>query len=260
MSIANLPYAAVAALSSFDGISLIDLQAEASFLTRRDRKYLVPVEAAASLFAGIEPGSRVLQIDGTREFSYTTRYFDDDHAAYFRTLRRRPNRFKVRTRLYNDTGICQLEVKVRDGRGMTVKERLNHDQSAFGALGIDDLAWLRAFPQIGEHADHLEPCLSTFYRRTTIVFPAGAGRMTIDRDLSFAGLDGHQLSLPGWLTIETKSAGAPLPMDRYLWAHGFRPVKASKFAFGVSLLHPELPANRWHRLLNQLEDQFVKVA
>jgi hypothetical protein len=37
-----------------------------------------------------------------------------------------------------------------------------------------------------------------------------------------------------------------------LWAHGHRPVSVSKFAAGLSLLTPELPANRWHRVHERL--------
>lgn len=81
-------------------VSVTALQAEAGFLTRRDRKYLVPVDAAGALLAGFDPASRVLEIDGRRSFGYLTPYFDDGaHSAYLRAARRRPNRFKVRTRL-----------------------------------------------------------------------------------------------------------------------------------------------------------------
>ncbi len=234
-------------------VSVTALQAEAGFLTRRDRKYLVPVDAAGALLAGFDPASRVLEIDGRRSFGYLTPYFDDGaYSAYLRAARRRPNRFKVRTRLYTDSGNCQLEVKVRDARGRTVKHRIEHAAASLEHLADAERAWLRTFPQVAPYADRLHHCMTTRYQRTTLVLPDGAGRVTIDRDLIFVLPTGESCSLPRHLVIETKGAGRPTAVDRLLWRHGFRPVSVSKFACGLSLLVPGLPANRWHRLRARL--------
>ena len=245
-------FAAQERLGALPPISRAELQAEAAFLTRRDRKYLVPIAAAGALLAGLGPGVRVLEIDGRRSFGYLTPYFDDDaYAAYRRAARRRPDRFKVRTRLYTNSGDCQIEVKTRDARGRTVKHRLPHDGTP-ERLADAERAWLGRFPQVAPYADRLRHCLTTRYRRTTLVLPGGSGRVTIDRGLVFALPSGEFRALPGHLVIETKGAGRPTAVDRLLWRHGFRPVAMSKFACGLSLLVPALPANRWHRLRHQL--------
>jgi hypothetical protein len=250
-------------MTAFDGfttldllppISLPELQAEAEFLTRRDRKYLVPPAATSALLACLDPATRVLEIAGRRTFGYLTPYFDDrDHSSYLGAARRRPNRFKVRTRLYTDSGLCLLEVKVRDGRGRTVKHRIAHDAGALEELTDAERRWLRTFPQVEPYADRILPCLTTRYRRSTLVLPNGEGRVTIDRDLVFAIPDGTARAMPGFVVVETKGAGGPTPLDRVLWRHGYRPVSISKFASGLCLLVPGLPANRWHRLRKQLE-------
>ncbi|MDQ4099908.1 MAG: polyphosphate polymerase domain-containing protein [Chloroflexota bacterium] len=240
-------------LAALPPISLAELQAEAAFLTRRDRKYLVPVEAVGAVLADIDPDIRTLEIDGRRSFRYLTPYFDDSaYSAYRHAAYRRPNRFKVRTRLYADSGICQLEVKVRDARGRTVKHRRGHDAASLECLAEAERAWLSAFPQVAPFADRLRHCLTTRYERITLVLPGGTGRVTIDCDLVFALPCGNSYSLPRHLVIETKSAGGPTEVDRILWRHGFRPVSMSKFSLGLSLLVPDLPANRWHRLRVQL--------
>lgn len=51
--------------------------------------------------------------------------------------------------------------------------------------------------------------------------------------------------------VETKTPGAPSSADRWLWAAGHRPAAISKYATGMALLHPELPANKWHRVLTR---------
>ena len=240
-------------LDSLPSISLADLQAEAAFLTRRDRKYLVPIETAGALMSGIDPATRVLEIHGRRSFGYVTPYFDDrDHSSYLGAARRRPNRFKVRTRLYTDSGVCQLEVKVRDARGRTVKHRMEHDVRSIADLSDAERGWLSSFPQVAPYANRIQHCITTQYQRITLVLPDGAGRVTIDRDLIFALPDGKARAVPHFVIIETKGAGGPTSLDRLLWRNGHRPAAMSKFASGLSLLIPELPANRWHRIRNQL--------
>ena len=242
-----------ASLELLPPISLAELQAEAAFLTRRDRKYLVPIEATSALLSGIDPATRVLEIVGRRTFGYLTPYFDDrEHSSYLGAARRRPNRFKVRTRLYTDSHLCQLEVKVRDGRGRTVKHRVAHDAGSLEELADAERRWLRSFPQVAPYADRIRHCVTTRYRRTTLVLPDGEGRVTIDRDLVFALPDGQTRAIHRLVVVETKGAGGPTSLDRVLWRHGYRPVSISKFASGLSLLIPELPANRWHRLRSQL--------
>ena len=51
--------------------------------------------------------------------------------------------------------------------------------------------------------------------------------------------------------VETKTPAAPSAADRWLWAAGHRPAVISKYATGMALLHPELPANKWHRVLTR---------
>lgn len=260
MTLMNYDHELLGSLGSFPAISLPDLQAEASFLTRKDRKYVVPINVLAGLLIQIEPGVRVLEIDERRVFRYATRYFDDAHTAYYRALRRRPDRFKVRTRRYLDRDECQLEVKVIDGRGRTVKSRLAQESDRAEELTTIGRAWLRSFEHVRSVASQLEPSVATHYCRATLVFPRGEGRMTIDRDLTFAGDDGARQRLVDHCIVETKGSGRALSFDRLLWTHGYRPVSASKFALGVCLAHPELPDNRWHRLRAELAPWMTPVS
>jgi hypothetical protein len=243
----------VSPLDQLPAISLTDLQTEAAFLTRRDRKYLIPAETVGVVEAGIDPVTRVLEIDGRRCFGYRTLYFDDsEFSAYLGAARRRPNRFKVRTRLYTDSGICLLEVKVHDVRGQTVKHRNEHNPDALANLSDPEREWLKSFHQVAPYADRIRHCITTIYQRTTLVLPDGAGRATIDRNLTFALPNGSVLEPARWIVIETKGRGGPTSLDRLLWRNGHRPVSMSKFACGLSLLVPELPANRWRRVRDQL--------
>lgn len=106
-------------------ISLAELGERAALMTRVDRKYLVPLEVAASLLPALDGGLRVLEIEGRCTFGYRSVYYDTAELAGYRaaaTGRRR--RFKVRRRDYLDTGASYLEVKTRTGRGESRKHRV----------------------------------------------------------------------------------------------------------------------------------------
>ena len=44
-------------------------------------------------------------------------------------------------------------------------------------------------------------------------------------------------------------AGGASALDRALWREGHRPLGISKFGTGTAALHPELPSNKWARVL-----------
>ena len=248
------------AVAMLPPISLTVLQDEAAFLTRVDRKYLVPAADIPDLLAGITGPVRALEIGGRRDFGYTTPYFDDDAmTAYLRAARRRPDRFKVRTRLYTDTGLCHLEVKVPDRRGQTIKRRTDHDPHRLRVLAGTDRLWLQDVPQVAPYAGHLCHCLTTYYTRFTLVLPDGTGRITVDRDMVFALPTGRAVSVTALAIVETKGPGRPTEVDHALWRLGHRPLALSKFTVGLSLLLPDLPANRWHRTRTRLEQAAEEV-
>jgi hypothetical protein len=232
-------------------VSLAELNAEAALLTRVDRKYVIATGELDAALTGI-PGLRVLEIDGRRSSRYESTYLDTvDLDSWTAAAHRRRRRWKVRTRVYADTGECWLEVKTRGRRGATVKERLPHHDPR---PEMSDLAggWVRE--RLGAaHVHDVDPrglvaTLHTSYRRTTLLLDGGAGRATIDRDLRW--VSGHGTAEVGdVLVVETKAASArPGPLDRRLWELGHRPTRISKYGTGLALLTPDLAGNRWHRV------------
>ena len=57
-------------MDALPAIQLIKLQDSAALLSRRERKYLVPVSVAASLVAAVSSEATALEIDGERSFRY----------------------------------------------------------------------------------------------------------------------------------------------------------------------------------------------
>ena len=233
-----------------NAVSLTDLQALAELQTRKDRKYLVPVNAIAALLTATSDELGVLEIDGRRSFRYESGYFDTPgHLSYLMAALRRRRRFKVRTRTYLDSGLCWLEVKTRERRGLTKKHRIPYDSVHRSRLDDIGLAFIKEFELIAPITGELRPALTTRYQRTTFLEASSNSRITIDVDLECIAPDGSRVGLPNTAVVETKTDGRPCQFDHLLWDAGYRPVKVSKFGVGMAALNPSLPANKWNRIL-----------
>ncbi len=242
-------------LRNHRSIDLDELVRLAALQTRVDRKYVLARDEANSVLSDLDPATRVLEIDGIRNLAYESVYFDTpDLLSYRLAAHARRRRFKLRTRAYVDTAQAFLEMKTRGANSTTVKERLDYD--------IEDRDTLT--PEGREYADaaldglgidpaqlELRPTLVTRYERMTLYIASAQSRATIDTSLSWSTARGTTLDRPDLVIIETKSGLRTSEVDRLLWAHGHRPSTISKFGTGLAALNPDLPANKWARVLRR---------
>ena len=248
-------------MNHLEPINLDELMQVAALQTRVDRKYILRVDEARTVLAGLDASTRVLEIDGQRASTYESVYFDTPELLSYRmaaTGRRR--RFKLRTRSYVDTAESYLEMKTRGSRGTTVKDRMPYLIDDRDALTTDGRQYAdAALGGIGiQHPEDLSlvPTLVTRYRRATLLLnqhgvPGSQSRTTIDTDLSWETDDGSILRLPRSVIIETKSGSRTSEVDRLLWSHGQRPATISKFATGLAAMRHDLPSNKWARVLRR---------
>ncbi|GAA1908862.1 VTC domain-containing protein [Streptomyces sodiiphilus] len=243
-----------AALAGLPPIGLEELVSRALLQTRVDRKYVLPVDTVRTLLRRLPAGTRVLEIDDDRSFAYRSLYFDTpDLVSYLLTARRRRRRFKIRTRLYEQSSECWLEVKVRGTRGSTVKQRLPYHPDDHGTLApgrpfVD--ATLAEHQVAGRERFAFVPTLTTRYRRTTLYLPDTNSRVTIDTDLMWQD-DTHRIHLPSLAVVETKTGSTASQADRLLWRLHHRPSRISKYATGLAALRPHLPSGPWRRTLRR---------
>lgn len=237
-------------LESLSSVTLAELVSRASLLVRIDRKYLLDEASVAELVADLPSGTRVLEVDGRRSVEYRSLYHDTVQLdAYRATAHRRRHRFKVRTREY-ETGGRFLEVKTRRG-SFTVKERIEYDHVS-GHLDAFGMAYVtERLAQAGISLDQaLQPTLWTTYRRSTLLLP-DESRVTFDTQLVWSSVEAESLPCDGLTIVETKSGRQASAADHALWNAGIRPVSISKYGTGLAALNPDLPSNRWHRLLTR---------
>ncbi|MGW1291177.1 polyphosphate polymerase domain-containing protein [Streptomyces sp. NPDC002586] len=237
-------------------ISLDELNERASLLARFDHSYLVPAPTFLHVIARLtdphRPGGpyRALTINGRRAFRYHSVYYDTPDLRSFHDHRQgRRLRFKIRERLYEDTGERQFEIKLKGPRGNTVKHRrpltpaatpLDPDSRSFLTDTLHTAYGITAPPA-------LEPSLSTDYTRATFV--ADGERITCDAALLCDDLrTGRTVRCTDDLVlVETKTTGHLTEADRLLHTHGIRPAVFTKYCSAYAALRPTLPANRWRR-------------
>ena len=241
------------AVAAFAPISLDEI-GKAALLDRVETKYVVSAEILPTLLRAIRADYDVLSIEGQRLNRYRTLYFD---SAEFDLYRRHhaggANRYKVRTRQYVETGINFLEIKHKDNKSQTRKQRYETD-SFLRVIDAESGEFLRhRYPN---NVDLLYGRLLTNYSRITLVSRHDAERVTIDLDLSFEW-EGRTETLANIAIIEIKRAphSAESRATRQLRQQRVRPKRFSKYCIGVSLIYPHVKHNNFKptlRLLNKL--------
>jgi hypothetical protein len=227
-------------------IGLAEVEQHAALQTRVDRKYALDTTTAAQVLPRLAARSAVMAIGDLRSFWYRSVYFDTlDLESYHRTATKRRRRWKVRTRSYVESGTSFLEVKQRGARDVTEKVRaaLPHGAATerLDAAGASFVDGVLDRPGLGAA---LMPVCTTVYQRTTFVDLDSTTRATIDTSLVLGVADAPRLVI-----VETKSGGGLSWFDRVLFEAGARPAAVSKFGLAMAATHPELPANRWSRVL-----------
>ncbi len=234
-------------LQAFEPITLARTIANADLRTRVDRKYLVPMTTLQAVLQQLRDSHQVLEVGGRRVTTYRNTYFDTDDFASCRThIQRRRRRWKVRSRLYEEDQFCRVEVKTKDGRGLTVKASQPTDAGGHGTLSEADLAFVAGVLQ-GEHPgldiSTLVATSEIAYVRACLVDLDSGTRITIDTDLECL-LGGRRAWLDdGLAVVETKGAPTPSDVDRLLVRRGFRARSFSKYVATASMLHPTIPDN-----------------
>jgi hypothetical protein len=226
-------------------ISLEELDERSALRRRVDTKYVLPAERLGDLIDQLSDSYAVLEIGGHRRFHYESVYFDTPDLRCFHDHVEgvRP-RFKARSRLYNETGACFFEVKVRLADDM-VKRQLPYDRGDHGSMTEQARRFLRDTLEevAGERApDDLAPTLSTGYERITLGSKEGGERVTADLSVELRTMDDRSVHLRDDLTlVETKSEEGDGRVDELLRAEGCDPISISKYRLGVGLLLADDP-------------------
>ena len=249
-------------IQDFQSISLDDTNRLARMLKRVDNKYVVKFDELAAFFAELHDGFAVLEIEGVRAFKYKSCYFDDNYQCYYDHHQGKRLRFKVRTRHYIDSGDMFFEVKLKDKRGVTNKDRIPCKKFSSPKRGDANFSMMSKFYQKKYKKDFafdLQPALYVNYKRCTLVSLSGGERITIDYCLSFDPLKGPSVKIgDDFIIVETKSGNGRGIADLLLKRAGIRQVKkCSKYCIGAILTGRISKFNNFRTILKRIRENIV---
>jgi VTC domain len=252
LTVRQAPALDLVGLAGLRPTSLAEVDAVAARQDRVDRKYLVPARVAAELVDELAGSHHLLRVKDRLTSYYRSLYFDlVDWSSIRGQLQGRRRQWKVRSRLYTQDAFCRLEVKAKDGRGRTVKHALSVDPAEFGTLtptGAEFVADRLAAAGVEVDVARLFPGVSVDYTRATLADLTTGTRLTMDSGLA-ASYCGRSVRLrEDTVLVETKGDLRPSGPDRLLLELGVRPGSVSKYGVAVSMLAPDLSANKWLRV------------
>lgn len=232
----------------FEHISLDALNQHASLQTRADNKYFVPWSTYVSFMQTLRRSYLMLEIAGRRVFTYDTQYFDSQELmSYWGHVQGRRKRFKCRSRHYVDSGLYFFELKLKGGRGETIKHKMVYTEREWPEVSPAAAAFLHDLLHKAYGFDVTPPMLPTLrtkYQRITLTAPDAEERVTCDLNLAVGANGQWQGGLArDYVLIETKSERGRGQTDQLLWRLGARPTSGSKYCLGMSLIQPELRSN-----------------
>lgn len=230
-------------LTEFNPISLDEIQ-QASLMQRKDSKYVFSYANVPAILSAVEKYYMVLEIEGQRSHNYQTFYYDTPGLdMYHRHHRGMVNRHKIRFRKYGSSDMVYLEVKKKDARGVTVKNRMKKDSKEGYVLSNEEEFLTFYTPYANEN---IFPVLENSFNRITLVSPDQSERITIDYQLWFSTpRSDESIELPGISIAEIKYERflSVSPFHKALRCSKIIPQRFSKYCTGMALLDPDLKQN-----------------
>lgn len=239
-----------ALLDKFEAIDLKELD-QVKLMNRKDIKFTFPVDQLPDLLQDMPAHYRCLEVKEQRISKYKTLYLDTGNLALYRQHHNgHLNRVKVRYRIYSDSNLCFLEVKKKNNKGRTIKERIK-TETILSSFNVPQLEFLSK--ELDFDPCLLQPSVWVDYRRITFVDKALSERLTIDLDLKFKK-DEKEFYLPNLVIAELKQdrkkASAFLNLIR---KYHIRENSISKYCLAIATTQSHVKQNNFKEKLLSLK-------
>ena len=219
---------------------------------RIDTKFMFRENVLPLIFEKMKEDYFVLEIKGLRYNHYETLYFDtEDFDLYLRHHNGRVNRYKFRARKYVESNLHFFEVKFKNSKGRTIKDRIK--SSEISHL-ISDTSHELVRNTSNINPDNLVAKIWVNYRRMTFVNKLSEERLTIDTKLMF--IDKHQtIQVTGLAIAEVKQSSArhKSPFVSLMREHRIKEKSISKYCLGVISLNQNIKKNNFKPTLLYLQ-------
>ena len=250
-------------LDLFQSHGLNDLNA-ANLMNRVDSKFILPISFLPDLLTQLNTHYSVLEINNKRISTYHNQYFDTPKMSLYQDHHNgKLNRYKVRRRRYVNTNTSFLEVKLKNNKKRTIKNRIKlTGQSAEHtrcATFIDEQMQIN----VGNmYLNHLDISQQGGYKRIALANEVQAERLTLDFDLWYQDRRGNNnVKLPGFFIAELKQnkKSKRSPFYQLMSANHIFPTSFSKYCIGCALLYKSsIKSNRFKSILSRI-DKFNQI-
>lgn len=244
-------------LRAFDPISLVEMD-RVKLMNRVDTKYIIGYHQLQGLLTKASSEYRILEIEGQRVSPYSSIYFDtNDVQMYTMHHNGKLNRYKVRMRLYLQSGDTYLEIKKKNNKGRTSKKRIKISREHFESLDLDEIERVFVREKTPYELENLKPQIQNAFHRITLVDNLETERVTLDIGLNFrkVGVDAY-IPMDKIVIVEIKQDGAASSSFRRLLDEAsVLPKSISKYCLGMILTNPGIKYNRFKekiRLINKI--------
>ncbi|MDF2435741.1 MAG: hypothetical protein K0Q95_117 [Bacteroidota bacterium] len=229
-------------LNSFTSITLKEMD-NVKLMDRTDTKYVFRLDNLPAFLEAIKDDYRVLDVNGHRISRYESLYFDTKNFdLYLCHHRGKPGRYKVRCRKYVESELHFFEVKYKNNKGRTIKDRVK--QKKIDGLIVDSAEDLLK-EKTPLQAANLEAKLWVNYSRITLVNRNSPERVTIDVDLTFKN-EQVDKTIHNLVIAEVKQDKALVSsFIRLMKKHHIREGSMSKYCYGVISLFDRVKYNNF---------------
>ena len=229
-------------LNGFDPISLKEMD-NVKLMNRTDTKYTFRINQLPEILKEIKDDYRVLIIKGKNLSRYETLYYDTNKLfLYYRHHSGELNRYKIRHRTYVESEIGFLEVKFKNNKGRTIKDRIKkkdvpyHWENEISTFLDSKLPF---------DPNSLVPVLWVNYSRLTLVNKSSAERLTIDLHLEFKK-DDKVRSFNNLVIAEVKQEKRkPSAFIKLMKQHHIPEGSISKYCMGIATSYENVKKNNF---------------
>ncbi len=227
-------------LNNFSLITLQEMDSVA-LMERTDTKFVLRESDLCIFLEQIQNDYRVLEVKGNRISRYETLYYDTDKFDLYHAHQRgKPSRYKVRSRRYVESDLSFFEVKYKNNKGKTIKNRVKQDAIS-DKIEKEAEALLTKITPL--HPAHLNAKLWTNFSRITLVNKKYPERVTIDMNLTFK-TSSTDSTINNLIIAEVKQDSKVVSPFMYLMKKNrVREGSMSKYCYGVINLFTTIKHN-----------------
>jgi VTC domain len=222
------------ALKEMDRVKLMD---------RTDTKFIFKYDQLHELLDQLKEDYSILEVNGNRLSRYESLYFDTKNFDLYHCHHRgKASRFKIRFRKYVESELHFFEVKFKNNKGRTIKDRVKQKE-------IDGSIKENAEELLNDKtplkSSNLEAKIWVNYSRITFVNKLSPERVTIDLNLTFKNNEQNK-TIHNLVIAEVKQDKAiTSAFIKLMKKYHIRQGSISKYCYGIISLYEKVKHNNF---------------